>query len=297
MGEWRTGGAGTDNGSSSARPAAKSWSNRSLRELGAMVTTMHRGSNVSPSTTSPATTLCAQPSLRFKNVRALPGAGSAQSGLSPSTKKETSERDVLVVVKDARNGSLINTTFIRKGYGFNVRLVQESVEAGAVDFDRMWNEGGAGLAAEAVRVLDQDHGMSLENLSLWIGGTLGAAEASRVWRRRGRRGRRTGRRRRGGGVGGAAAAAGARGAAPPVAARAARAAGWAARGWPGGAGLCGGRAAVTEDPRQPPHASANAEGPASEGLWEGGVKDPDVGRVDVQGQGATGRWDARARTE
>ena len=72
-----------------------------------MVTTMHRGSNVSPSTTSPATTLCAQPSLRFKNVTALPGAGSAQSGLSPSTKKETSERDVLVVVKDARNGSLI----------------------------------------------------------------------------------------------------------------------------------------------------------------------------------------------
>jgi hypothetical protein len=43
--------------------------------------------------------------LRLRKVKAFSGAGRAQSGSSESTKKDTSERESLVVVKEAANGS------------------------------------------------------------------------------------------------------------------------------------------------------------------------------------------------
>lgn len=92
-------------GSSSMRPAARSWSKSSRRERVARVTTTQRGSNVRPMTFSPPTTERAHCSLRLRNVKAFSGAGRAHSGSSESTKKDTSERELLVVLNDAANGS------------------------------------------------------------------------------------------------------------------------------------------------------------------------------------------------
>ena len=46
-------------------------------------------------------------SLRFSYVKALSGEGSAHSGKSESTKKDTSDLESFVVVKEAWNGSAI----------------------------------------------------------------------------------------------------------------------------------------------------------------------------------------------
>ena len=64
---------------------------------------MHRGSKVSPMTTSPPTTLVAHCSLSSRKGTAFPGVASAHSGLSGSAKKETSEKELLVVVNESAN--------------------------------------------------------------------------------------------------------------------------------------------------------------------------------------------------
>tara|TARA_B110000444_G_C18681357_1_gene519899 strand:- start:12 stop:335 length:324 start_codon:yes stop_codon:yes gene_type:complete len=93
----------TCRGSASGRPAAINWSKRSRRESGAMTTTMQRGSNVRPTMFSPGTTDRAHCSLRFMYVNAAFGMGNAQSGLVSSTKKLTSLRDVLRLLKLSSN--------------------------------------------------------------------------------------------------------------------------------------------------------------------------------------------------